>query len=115
MNIIYTWIINVMDCYPKHDKENNVVFKVNWGLAGSDESTGIGYTGYVTGSVNLSYEVGTTFTPYNELTQEQVIGWVKVALGEEKITELESTIVAQILKQMNPPIVTPSLPWSQGN
>jgi hypothetical protein len=114
MNIIYTWIINGVECYPNHAGENNVVFKVNWGLTGSDESTGIGYGGYVSGPVELTYEAGTTFTPYADLTENQVINWVKDSLGEEKIAELKTNITEQIKIQLTPAVVTPLLPWSQG-
>ena len=114
MNIIYNWIVNSMDCYPKQTEESNVVFKVNWGLTGSDESTGIGYGGYINGSIDLTYEVGTPFTPYANLTENQVIGWVQTALGEEKIVKLKVDITKQIAEQMNPPIVKPSLPWLKG-
>ena len=54
------------------------------------------------------------FTPYEDLTEEQVIGWIQASLGESGVASFETTIAASIDSQANPP-VTPTeqpLPWS---
>jgi hypothetical protein len=52
---------------------------------------------------------GENFTPYNQLTQDQVLGWVW-ANGVDKAAT-EAAVEGQIQNQKNPPIVSPKLPW----
>jgi hypothetical protein len=54
--------------------------------------------------------VGGSFTPYADLTQDQVVGWCW-ASGVNK-SEVEATIQADIDNQINPPVVTLPLPWA---
>ena len=56
----------------------------------------------------------TTFIPYEDLTEEIVIAWIKESLGENGIISIEACIQGQIDSQINPPVtpeITP-LPWS---
>lgn len=106
MAIVYTWNIVQMDAYPEKDGLTDVVFRTNWTVSGTDGT----YTGdaYGTASVTLNNEG--VFTPYNKLTQQQVIGWVKNSLGEE-VAVIEARIATQIANQASPPVVTLPLPW----
>ncbi len=52
---------------------------------------------------------GEAFTPYADLTQEQVLGWIW-ANGVDK-DATEAAVEQQIENQKNPPIVSPKLPW----
>lgn len=108
MAITNTWTIVQMDAYPEYDGEANVVFTVHWTLVGTDNT----YSGSVYGSVGVNLNEGATFTPYADLTEAQVIGWVQDALGEEAIIEYEANVAQQISNQIDPPVVTPSLPWN---
>jgi hypothetical protein len=96
-----------MDAYPEYDGETDVVFTVHWCMDGTD---GV-YTAGVYGSVGLTLAPDTDFTPYADLTQEQVIGWVKDAMGEEQVASYEENVANQIAALANPPVVTPPLPW----
>jgi hypothetical protein len=98
-----------MDAYPELDGETDVVFTVHWRLNGTDGT----YNGSVYGSVGVTLDEGASFTPYADLTQAQVIGWVQAALGEEQVTAYEANVAQQIESQINPPVVTPPLPWSE--
>lgn len=108
MPITNTWAVVQMDCYPELDGETDVVFTVHWTLTGTEA----GFTGSVYGSVGVTIDEGATFTPYEDLTEAQVIGWVQDALGEEQVAAYEANVAQQIADQANPPVVTPPLPWS---
>lgn len=84
-----------------------MVFTVHWNLTGVDGE----YTGSVYGAQALSGPEGSTFTPYADLTEEEVIGWVQSAMGEEEVAELEANVAGQIAGKKNPTVVTPGLPW----
>jgi len=56
-----------------------------------------------------------TFTEYEDLTEVQVVAWVKSALGETKVTEIETsvtTILEEDLEMENKMFThTSNLPW----
>ena len=107
MSITYTWNINQMDAYPSHEDQTDVVFTVHWTFVGTDGT----HTASVYGTVGVTYEAGSPFTPYTNLTHDIVTAWIINSLGEEKVTEMESNISSQIDNLANPPVVSPKLPW----
>jgi hypothetical protein len=109
MAITNTWNVVSMDCYPEVDGKTDVVFVCHWTLNGTDGE----HTGGVYGSAGLTLDPEATYVPYGDLTEAQVIGWVKDALGEEAVTGYEANVAQQIADQINPPVVTPQLPWSE--
>ncbi len=110
MAITNTWSVVQMDAYPEYEGEPDVVFTVHWTLNGTDGT----YAGSVYGSVGVTYEAGTPYTAYADLTQAQVIGWVQDALGAEQVASYEANVAKQIEDQIDPPVVTPPLPWAEG-
>jgi hypothetical protein len=104
-----TWAVIQMDAYPEVDGDINVVFNIHWTLNGTDGT----YAGSVYGSQAVSIDPDAPFTPYADLTEAQVIGWVQSALGAEQVASLEANVAQQIAVQANPPVTTPPLPWSK--
>ena len=47
-----------------------------------------------------------------DLTKEQVITWTQESLAVNAITDLYTSIYTQIENQINPSLVTPTLPWA---
>lgn len=109
MEITNTWNVKQLDCYPEYEGEPDVVFTVHWILNGTDGA----YNGSVYGTVGVTLDSGSAFTPYDQLTEAQVIGWVQAALGEEQVAAYEENVAQQIADQINPPVIVPPLPWSQ--
>ena len=107
MAVVNTWSVVQLDAYPEFDGNTDVVFTVHWTLNGADGE----YTGHVYGSVGVTLNEGGAFTPYADLTEAQVLGWVKEALGEEQVAAYEANVAQQIADQANPPVVSPALPW----
>ena len=107
MAITYNWTVAQLDCYPEHEGQADVVFTVHWRMSGADGE----YTAGVYGSVGLTLDPEATFVPYADLTEAQVIGWVQDALGEEQVASYEANVAAQIDALVNPPVVSPALPW----
>ena len=108
MATTYTWAVVQMDAYPEADGDTDVVFNVHWTLTGTDGT----YSGNVYGSQAVTVDPDAPFTPYADLTETQVIGWVKSVMGEEQVASYEANVAQQIQNQINPPVVTPPLPWS---
>jgi hypothetical protein len=107
----YTWTITQLDCYPAYAGETDVVTTIHWTLSGSDGATPTPHTGSVYGTVNVKYDAGEPFTPYAQLTQAQVVGWVTTALGPAQVAAYEANIDNQIAQQISPNPISPPLPW----
>jgi len=54
------------------------------------------------------------FIMYDDLTEEDVLGWINAEIGTEKITEVEATLQARLstrIYNMNNPTEAKGLPW----
>jgi hypothetical protein len=107
MSITYKWSITQIECYPEYEGHAYVVFTAYWRLDGESGS----YKSGAYGSARIKIDTDKPFTPYPELTEVQVVGWVKDALGGETVANYEANIARQINEQINPPVVRPPLPW----
>jgi hypothetical protein len=105
----YTWAINSLKCYPTYDSQTDVVFSATWTCTGvSSDATPV--TSSISNSQSLIYVAGTPFVPYNQLTQDQILGWIW-ASGVDK-TATENDVGRQIQQLITPSVVTQPLPWS---
>jgi len=102
--ITLSWIIERLLCKPVEGTLTDVVITADWRCNGSQES----FSGTCYGSCSFAPPTG-EFTPYEDLTQEQVLGWC-YANGVDQAA-IEANVTAQIENQINPPIIAPPLPW----
>ena len=100
------WTISQLDCKPQEDGKTDVVFTVHWQCNGTDGD----YSGSVYSSTGVTLDADAPFTPYADLTQEQVLGWVWESGVDKAATE--ANVAGQIADQQNPKVVTPPLPWA---
>jgi hypothetical protein len=100
-----TWKVTAMDCYPQADGETDVVFVVHWSCVDTQDQ----YSANIYATCSIPAPSG-PFTPYADLTQDQVLGWVW-ANGVDK-DATEAAVSQQLQNLINPPVVTPPLPWS---
>ena len=112
MSISYTWQVNQLTAYPTYESQTDVVFNVTWSYRGVD-SNGVGSSRG--GKTEVTYTAGSPFTPFAQLTEAQVLGWVQPTITPEQMKEMEAGIAGDISWQIaqasanNP--VTPPLPW----
>ena len=102
----FTWTVSQLDCYPQYDNQTDVVFTVHWTCSGTDGT----HTGSVYSTCGVTYKADTPYTPYDQLTKNQVLGWIW-ANGVDKASA-EAAVQTQIDNQINPPITSPKLPWT---
>ena len=112
-----TWKVTNLDCYPKYDMESDVVFTVHWDCLGNmtvatGSLSGSTYNSRLYGTTGVTYHSGSSFTPYNQLTQNQVLSWVFDAMGVQQKDNIEAGASAAIYTQINPPVINPPLPWA---
>jgi hypothetical protein len=102
-----TWNITTLDVKPTEGDLTDVVVTAHWTLSQTDGD----YSASVYGTVSFTAPEG-NFTPYADLTLDQVVGWVKNSMGEETVAAHELNVANQIAAQKNPPVITPALPWA---
>jgi hypothetical protein len=108
MAITKTWMINALNSYPEADGHTDVVFTIHWSKVATDGT----YNANVYNTQSVSLDPGAPFTPYADLTEAQVVGWLESSLGPEQVAAIDAALDQQIENQINPPVVTLPLPWS---
>ena len=98
------WIIERLLVKPTDGTLTDVVINADWRCNGTDEN----YSGTCYGSCSFAAPAA-NFTPYPDLTKEQVLGWC-YANGVDQAA-IEANVSLQIENQINPPVVSLPLPW----
>ena len=104
----HLWAIDQLDCYPEHEGKKDVVFNIYWRRAASSNA---GLMADTYGSQAIVLEAGKPFTPFANLTKNQVIDWLVAAMGAARVAEIDASLDAKIAAQVNPPVTNPPLPW----
>ena len=94
-----TWKIVNME----RDASTGFVSTVHWTCSDVDGD----FSGSTYGSIGLEGEL---VTPFEQLTEAQVIGWVKAAMGAETVAAHEAAVAAQIAEAKAPKVAT-GTPW----
>ena len=102
----YTWNNKTVDTYPSFEGETDVIFNVHWRLTGEDTDGNVGST---YGTIALDTSDLSNFTPFADITEEQINGWVEAAMGEDEIQAKKDAIDAQIAEKVNPTVVTKTI------
>ena len=107
MAITYTWGIEKMrvNQVPQTDFVTDISFRV------------VGVDGDYTAKSEGKYsdlEAGDSFIAFADLTEAQVVTWVKNSLGSDGVSEHENHVANIILVKKTPPVPTKAiktLPW----
>ena len=98
------WIIERLLVKPTEGTLTDVVITADWRCNGSQDN----YSGTCYGSCSFQ-PPSENFTPYDQLTEAQVLGWC-YANGVDK-SAIEANVTSQIQNQIDPPVVVLPLPW----
>ena len=94
-----TWkIVNT-----ERDVSTGFVKNLHWTCSDIDGE----FSGSTYGSMGLSGEL---VTPYEDLPEEVVIGWLHEAMGEETVAAHEAAVAAQIADAKEPKVAV-GTPW----
>lgn len=111
--INYIWKVNRM--VVKNDSElSNVIINIYWEKIGVDED---GDTGAFYGNMTLPAPDTTMFVEFNQLTENQVIEWVKSIMDPDYEINVNKFIQREIKrkKQIITEISPEELPWNVNN
>ena len=111
MTITYTWEITGLKTTNIGELENTVV-QTYWKKIGTDEN---GNTGTFSGATPFTRdpndESGPKFIPFENLTEEDVLSWIKTIVVGDYETHVNEQIQKQINEKINP-IVDAKMPWA---
>jgi hypothetical protein len=104
-----TWQIDSMQCKVQEGDLSDVVIVAHWRCNGEQVEGDKTYSASIYSTCSLPAPEG-SFTPFQDLTQDQVLGWIW-ANGVDK-SATEAAVNAQIQSAAHPTVISPKLPWS---
>lgn len=113
MNITYTWKVKNIKTRDEVNEQGgtlpNAVIQTYWEKIGTDEDNKIGTFSGATPftPTNVPDE---EFIPFEELTEEIVLNWIKAVVVDSYETHVDEKILQQIMAAKQP-IVEQNLPW----
>ena len=102
-----TWKIDSILVKPQEAGYTDVVYQVFWTVSDTD---GVNTAGRA-GGTELSPPDG-DFTPYENLTEQQMLGWVQAVIGESEVNAIATNLNLQLVYMADPPVTALPLPWA---
>jgi hypothetical protein len=101
MTTTFTWAVANLE----RETADGFVFTVHYTVNAEDGT----YSAGAYGSIGL--ERPDSLIPFDDLTEDMVVGWVKDKFGDEKVAEIEAALQAQ-LDEKHSPTKAAGVPWS---
>jgi hypothetical protein len=89
----------------ERETADGFVYNAHYTISAEDGT----YSSSAYGSIGL--ERPESLVPFDDLTEDMVVGWVKDKLGDEKVAEVEVALQAQ-LDEKHAPTKAAGMPWS---
>ena len=101
-----TWNVVALDATKTVGSLSDVVTTVHWTASDTDGD----HTGSSYGSVGLAEADSSSFTAYADIKESDAVAWAKAALGADEVTNIETSIAAQITESKTP-TSSSGVPW----
>lgn len=95
----YNFKINAVDCYTSKDGLEKVAYNVHWSYFGTDGT----HTASMIGVQSIGEPDPENFVAFENLTEEQVIGWISSSMDVE---QMQANLDSQIAELAAPSKVT---------
>lgn len=106
----FTWKVNNLTSYNNYEGRQDVVYIANWTCRGEETVEGNTFTAEQTRYTNLRVEITGSFTPFEQLTEEQVLNWIWNSGSSKDVVEL--AVQKEIDIKKNPPVaLNRPVPW----
>lgn len=97
------WSVTKVECLPEHQGQTNVVFKVDY-----EVRKALGKKPWVSAACVNVENMGETFVPFEQVTEQMVIQWLK-----DTLTSFRSDMVEDIESVLSDESATvDGLPWA---
>ena len=110
MAITYTWTISSLDVAPSEDTLTDVIKVAHWRYRATDSVDAL--TSEVYGAQGFATPDPAAYTPFDSVTEAQLVGWIEAAMGEERMDAMNAFLAVAIENLRNPPIVAMPVPWA---
>ena len=111
MSYNHLWNITRLDTRVNYANTENVVYQVHFSCSTTKEGSEKQVIQH--DAFTLDYANNTTYVPYSQLTEPQVLQWVFDILTPEGVIAVQTSGEQQLEEFINPTTATPSLPWTQ--
>jgi hypothetical protein len=101
----YTWKVSQLE----RETSDGYVFTAHWTVNATETVEDQTYTAGAYGSIGFE-RPEEDLIPFDELTKEIVTSWVLDKLGEEQVTNMETSLINQIQEQKTPSKLS-GVPW----
>lgn len=105
----YKWTISSIDVAPKEGELTKVIKTAHWRLRGVDDD---GLTAEIYGAQGFVEPDPASYTPYEGVTEADVINWIQDSLGEDEVENKYAGLSRAIDELKNPRIVSGPPPWA---
>jgi hypothetical protein len=102
------WSVRGLNCYPRKNGVDNVVYQVLWNCTVTNADDPTKFVSH-DDATELNTDFG-IYTPYTDLTEQQVLAWVHEAISPV-VRTIEQALEERLYVQSLPPTVSPDLPW----
>jgi len=108
MATTFTWKINTLE----REVSDGYVYTAHYSVVGISDTLDPKGNPYNSGAYgSVGFQRPDTLIPFADLTEDQVIGWVKEALGgADKVAEIEAALEARIAELISPSKIN-GVPW----
>lgn len=106
--VTYSWQFDALDVYLTYQTVNNAVYAMHW-RRNADDGNGHTATAYGVqpcGPINPN-----DFTPYNQLTLNQVANWLEAQISAEDRAGIDAELLQHINDQAAPTKAELRPPW----
>jgi len=101
MTTTFTWAIANLE----RETADGFVYNAHYTVNAEDGT----YSAGAYGSIGL--ERPDSLIPFDDLTEDMVVSWIKDKFGDEKVAEIEAALQAQ-LDEKHSPTKAAGVPWS---
>ena len=111
------WKVENLVYYPTKDGKSKVVYEVSWRCNGTEEKDDETYSSSAAGNNMITYDADASFTAFDDLTEEQVLGWIwddENDMSKVVKADIEANVQASVDEHITPTSVVgvPSK-WSE--
>ena len=114
----YAWSFSELDAIIENPEGMaDVVYLIHWRYSATTDDAEP-YTASTIGTSSVTYdpEGPDPFIPFEDLTEADIQGWTEEQIGEEGVEQMESSLAANIERQINPVTETfRTMPWNEGD
>jgi len=105
----FSWVISQLNCAVESEGLSNVINVIHWRYNATQVDGSKTWFAETYGATSVPAPSPDNFTPYADLTEAIVEGWLESAMD---VVVIDASLDAQIENQKNPKEVTLPLPWA---